>query len=78
MLYLRSSVRGQINHNLFIKKESKLDIASSNKYLMNFLFFCSGCRDGGLAGSLGRELRVLLLLEHSVQRGVLGAATLSG
>lgn len=39
MLYLRSSVRGQINHNLFIKKESKLDIASSNKYLMNFPFF---------------------------------------
>lgn len=39
--------------------------------------FCSGCGDGRLAGGLGWELWMLLLLEHSDQRGVLGAATLS-
>lgn len=40
------------------------------------LYF-SGCRDGRLAGGVGRELWLLLLLEHTDQWSVLGAATLS-
>lgn len=40
-------------------------------------FYSSGSRNGGLAGGMGWQLWLLLLLEHSDQWGVLGAASLS-
>lgn len=66
----------KFNWVILLESINKLRCHLFEHNLKSMSLFSSGCGDGRLAGSMGRELWLLLLLEYSDQRGVLGTAKL--